>query len=152
MYQIRDWLYIGNYSNTCDRDLLHAHKVGAILQLAEPVHHRGIASLYLRFDDGVPLLTTNISQGVGFIRAQKSENRHVLVACGAGVSRSVALAAAVLKEEENIPLWDALHQIKQVHPEAQPHYAIWQSLLEYYPDEDSSLSRVVLMEKLYFMD
>ena len=55
MYEVRPWLFIGKYSETLNRDLLDRCKIRAILQLAAPVEHRGIETLYIPVDDGAPV-------------------------------------------------------------------------------------------------
>jgi predicted protein tyrosine phosphatase len=58
-----------------------------------------------------------------------------LIACGAGISRSVAFAVAVLKEEEDLSLREALRQVRAKHPGAMPHPALLKSLSEYYGED-----------------
>lgn len=132
MYQIRPWLSVGKYSETLLPELLHHHGVTAMLQLAAPVQQVGIESLYLVVDDGVPLHPVVLERGIKFARARKAEGRHLLVACGAGISRSSTFATAVLKEEENLSLVDAFQEVVNAHPYAMPHPELWKSLCAYY--------------------
>ena len=132
MNQIRPWLYIGRYRETTNSALLHAYGIGAMLQLAEAVKHPNIETLYLPVEDGEPLPVPLLAQGVGFVREQKALGRNVLIACGAGISRSVTFAIAALHEEEGLSLPDAFRLIRAHHPEAMPHYALWDSLCAYY--------------------
>lgn len=134
MYQIRPWLYIGKYRETLNPYLLAAHKIGAMLQLADLVEQPGITSLYLDVDDGVPLPLELLRQGVDFVITNKGQNSKVLIACGAGISRSAAFAVAALKEIEGLDLLSGLRAVKQKHPEAMPHPAIWESLCAYYQE------------------
>ena len=60
---IRNWLYIGKYRDTLDATLLAAHKIGAMLQLAEAVRQPDIESLYLAVEDGVPIADHYLQQG-----------------------------------------------------------------------------------------
>ena len=48
MSQIRDWLFIGNYAQTIDLQVLNRDGITAILQLAEKVKHPNIETLYLK--------------------------------------------------------------------------------------------------------
>ena len=98
MNQIRPWLYIGKYRETRDYRLLTAHGITAMLLLAELVEHPGITSLYLAVEDGEPLPHEMLTKGVDFVKAQKAAGQTILVACGAGISRSASFAAAALKE------------------------------------------------------
>ena len=61
----------------------------------------------------------------------------MLIACGAGMSRSVVFAVAVLKEAEGLSLLKALQVVKHYHPESLPHPALWKSLCAYYHEETS---------------
>jgi protein-tyrosine phosphatase len=135
--KIRPWLYIGKYRDTLNQHLLSAYNIGAMLQLADLVEQPGITSLYLPVDDGVPLPDDLLRQGVDFVLGEKSRGRIVLIACGAGISRSAAFAVAVLKEVEGLGLLDAFRVVKGRHPLAMPHPAIWESLCAYYQEDVS---------------
>jgi protein-tyrosine phosphatase len=135
MYQIRSWLHIGKFFETLDIDLLQAHQIGAMLQLAESAPQTGIASRFVHVEDGEPLPTALLREGVDFVRLQKSLGRNVLVACGAGISRSATFALAALKEEEGLSLLKAFREVKAKHPLAQPHPELWQSLCGYYGEQ-----------------
>src|SRR5512136_1818127 len=102
MNAIRDWLYVGKYRETIDVTSLAAQKIGAVLQLAEAVKQPDIETLYLPVEDGVPLASCHLRQGVDFVLNQKRLGHRVLIACGAGMSRSVAFAVAALKEDEGL--------------------------------------------------
>lgn len=149
MYLIRPWLYIGKVRETGDRNIMTAYKIGAILQLAYPAQHPNIESLYIAVDDGIPLPPDALRQGIQFAHNQKAENHKLVIGCGAGISRSVTFAMAVLHEEEYISLLDAYEQIATVHPEAMPHYELIKSLGAYYHDPIATkalLSRIWLLE------
>jgi protein-tyrosine phosphatase len=134
VYQVRDWLHIGKYRDTLNSAFLRSHKIGAMLQLAEPVKRDGIVSLYLQADDAVLLPPNILKEGVSFIRDQKEKGSIVLVACGAGISRSSTFAIAALKEEESLDLATAYQQVLTRHPDALPHPNLWQSLCECYSE------------------
>lgn len=106
-----------------------------MLQLAELVEQPDIACLYLPVDDGVPLPTALLRQGIDFVFTHKNQGERVLIACGAGVSRSVTFAVAALKEIEGLDLASALRLVKQKHPGALPHPALWESLCGYYGED-----------------
>jgi protein-tyrosine phosphatase len=134
MYPIRPWLCIGKFSDTQDDVLLRRREIGAMLQLADSVKHSGIPSLYVPVEDGAPLPHDLLRMGVEFVRLEKALGRNVLVACGAGISRSATFAIAALKEEEGLSLLDAFREVCAKHPDAMPHPALWQSLCEYYEE------------------
>jgi protein-tyrosine phosphatase len=134
VYKVRDWLYIGKYRETLSLAYLKAHNIGAMLQLAEPVKQEGIASLYLQVEDGMLLASNTLQDGITFVRVQKEKGNVVMVACGAGISRSSTFAIAALKEEENLDLATAYQEVLSHHPDALPHPQLWQSLCEYYSE------------------
>ncbi|MFN8375493.1 MAG: dual specificity protein phosphatase [Anaerolineae bacterium] len=132
MIRIRDWLFIGKYRDTTALALLRSYHVGAMLQLAEYVLQPNIATLYLNVEDGQPLPHEQLARGIAFVRAQKAQGSTVLIACGAGISRSAAFTMAALHEEEHLSLIDAYQQIVREHPDAMPHPKLLESLREYY--------------------
>jgi hypothetical protein len=132
MHKIRPWLYIGKYRETADLNTLIAYRINAMLQLAERVNQPGFASLYIPVEDGEPLPHDKLRQGVDFVREQRAAGKTVLVACGAGISRAVTFTIATLQEEENLSLVEAYTQILDVHSDALPHPALWDSLCQYY--------------------
>jgi hypothetical protein len=135
MDAIRPWLYVGKYRETLDASLLRTKEIDAMLQLAEAVEHPGIKSLYLPVEDGVPIPPSLLQQGVDFVLSERDRGRTVLIACGAGISRSVAFAVAVLREAEGLSLLKAVESVTKHHPESMPHPALWQSLCDYYHEE-----------------
>jgi hypothetical protein len=135
MYPIRSWLYIGKFRETLDYSLLYHSKIGAMLQLAEPVQQPDISSLYLSIEDGESLSADTLRMGVEFVRLEKARGKNVLIACGAGISRGVSFAIAALKEEENLSLLEAFRQIQAEHSQARPHLELWKSLCDYYGED-----------------
>jgi hypothetical protein len=135
MFTIRPWLHVGKFVETLDVDLLNAHNIGAMLQLAESVQQTGIAARFVHVEDGEPLPVALLREGVDFVRLQKSLGRNVLVACGAGISRSATFTVAALKEEEGLSLLEAFREVKAKHSLAQPHPELWQSLCGYYGEQ-----------------
>lgn len=132
MNQIRPWLYVGKYRETLDFRLLKSCRITAMLLLAELVEHDGMISYYLDVADGEPLPDNLLKKGVDFVMTQKQQGGVILIACGAGISRSAAYAIAALKEDEALPLLEAFHEVKQAAPEIMPHSTLWDSLCQYY--------------------
>lgn len=124
MHVIRPWLLVGSYASTRDAAGLAAAGVGAMLQLAEPVAQPGIASLHLAVDDGAPIPPGVLAEGLAFVRRAREGGAVVLVACGVGISRSVAFAAAALAEAEGLTTLEAVAAVRARHPAAQPHYRL----------------------------
>jgi predicted protein tyrosine phosphatase len=132
MFTIRPWLLVGKYAETQDLTLLQSTGIGAMLQLAEDAPQAGILSLYLSVEDEAPIPVASLKSGLAFVREQKSLGRTVLIACGAGISRSATFAVATLKEEEGLDLLEAYREVKARHPMALPHPELWKSLCAYY--------------------
>ena len=132
MDQIRPWLFIGKYRETRDFPLLSSRGISAMLLLAELVEHDGICSYYLAVEDGEPLSRDLLKAGIDFVVAKREREETILIACGAGISRSAAYAIAALKEIEGLSLVDAFQVVKNAHPEAMPHPTIWNSLCDYF--------------------
>lgn len=137
MIAINDWLYIGAYRHTIDRNLLQARQIGAMLLLAAPVEHPGIESLYLPVEDGEPIPHHLLREGIDFVVAQQALDKRVLVACGAGISRSATFCVASLHEITGQSLLDAYHVVHDQHADALPNPYLWQSLLAFYGAEIS---------------
>jgi len=135
MNTIRPWLSIGNYRDTRNLALLEANRIGAILQLAERVNHPTIMTCYLPIEDGNALPPAMLRQGVDFILDQYQRGQHVLVACGAGISRSASFATAAIKEAEGSSLLEAVKSVKQHHVDTLLHMTLWTSLCSYYQEE-----------------
>ncbi|MCJ7432771.1 MAG: dual specificity protein phosphatase family protein [Anaerolineales bacterium] len=132
MHEIRPWLYIGNYSDTQNRNYLEFKSIQAMLQLAAPVRQIGITSHYLQVTDMSPIPHDLIKQGVDFVLEEKGKEHKILVACAAGINRSTAFCIATLKETEGLSLLDAFKEIKRKHSESLPHESVWESLCSYY--------------------
>lgn len=132
MYKIRDWLYVGKYAQTRNAAVLKQIGIMALLELAEHVPHDDLEILYLDVTDGEALPHDLLKRGVAFIRAQKAAGHPVLVACGAGISRSVTFAMAALMEEEDHELFAAFAEVYTRHRGAQPHFELVKSLAAYH--------------------
>lgn len=128
MQQIRPWLAIGSFRDRQDAARMRAAGVGAMLELAGQVAVDGVESLYLPVEDGEPLARPSLARGVAYVLAQRAAGRLVLVACGAGISRSTTFAIAALREAEGLTLLQAAQQVRRRHPGGMPHPALWASL------------------------
>jgi protein-tyrosine phosphatase len=137
MDEIRPWLYIGNYSDTQDKECLDFKSIQAMLQLAAPVKQTGIISLYLYVEDMTPISSQSFKEGVEFVWHQKENDRKILIACAAGVNRSSAFCIAALKEIEGLSLLDAFKEVKRYHIRSMPQEIVWESLCSYYNEKIS---------------
>lgn len=132
MNVIRPWLYISNYRTSIDRTFIQQYQIKALLHLVENVSHPNVETLYMPIEDGVPTAPAEIERGVNFIVEHHQHNHPILVACGAGMSRSAAFTAAGLHLIEGIFLWEALKIVKKAHDPAFPAFKLWRSFCEYY--------------------
>jgi len=135
MHKIRPWLYTGNIHATEDQELLKQHTITAMLQLHRPVEQPGIVSLYLPIDDGYAIPQHLLVKGIAFIKEQHAAGKIILVACGAGISRSSAFATAGLATIEDLPLRDAFWAVREANPKAMPDEVQWQALAAHFDDD-----------------
>ncbi|HEX2618816.1 MAG TPA: dual specificity protein phosphatase [Phototrophicaceae bacterium] len=132
MYFVRDWLAIGKFAETSDLSVLRSEGITAMLQLAAPVSQPEIGSLYLAVEDGQELSAEMIERGTDYVVAQHNAGQKVLVACGAGISRSTTFTMATLMRLEGLELFETYRQILAVHPQAFPHPELCISLGRVY--------------------
>jgi protein-tyrosine phosphatase len=135
MFRIRDWLYVSGYPVASNKATVKKHDINSMLQLFEPIKMAGVESLYLHVEDGHPISHDHIKDGVGFVLKQHKKGKRVLITCGAGISRSVTFATAVLREVEGISLEAAYRDIRKRHQQALPDHIHWNSLREYYGEK-----------------
>lgn len=131
MYMIRDWLVIGKYAETKNKELLDGMGIHAMLQLASPVGYDDIQTRYVMMEDGELLAREKLDTALDFIREQRAVGNRILIACGAGISRSVVLGMAALMDQEGLPLFEAYRAIHEKHIAARPHHEMVLSLAEY---------------------
>jgi protein-tyrosine phosphatase len=137
MNQIRPWLYIGKYYDTTNLQVLQSHQIGAMLQFAALVEHPGIVSLFIDQEDGQPTPYRHFHKGLNFIKSHKEAGKNILVACGAGISRSSTFTIAALRAIEQISLKEAYIEVKRLHPDTMPHPVVWKSMCRYFSDDTS---------------
>lgn len=111
---------------------LSLNQIKGVLQLEDPQEIPEVHSLYLPIKDGAPLAEEDFWRGIQFILLEHQLNRNVMIACAAGISRSVTFAIAVLKETEDLTLLEAYRQIVLGDAAALPHPVLWESLCRIY--------------------
>lgn len=132
MDKIRDWLYIGDYTDCLDREQIEDNDISAVLQLSGPVFYPDIACRFIWVEDGMPLDALKLERGLDFIRSHQEQR--VLVGCAAGISRSATFCIAALKEIEGLSLEEAYQEVKKARPQIAPHLELWASLRSYFED------------------
>jgi protein-tyrosine phosphatase len=149
MDEIRPWLYIGNYSDTLNKNELDSKSIQAMLQFAAPVQQIGITSLYITVRDMSPISSHLFKEGVEFVRNEKDKGHKILVACAAGINRSTAFCIASLKEIEGLSLLDAFREVKRNHARSMPQEPVWESLCSYYNEEISYIDLLRTSAQFY---
>lgn len=132
---ITDWLSIGGYRDCLNTANLKSLNIRAVLQLADFITYSEMAFLYIPVTDGEEFDPQKLAQGMAFVAQQRAQGHPILIACGAGISRSATFCMAALKEQHHMSLLEAYQLIKQHHPIAFPHPDLLKTLCQYYPDE-----------------
>jgi hypothetical protein len=132
MHTIRPWLCVGSYRDSLDAGLLQANRIEALLHLESMVSHPGIAGMYLPVEDAAPLPPATLRQGMAFVAAARARDATLLIACAAGISRSVTFACAALVEQEGLDPLAAYRAVRAVHRQALPHHQLWDSLCAHF--------------------
>jgi hypothetical protein len=152
-----DGIAIGGLRDVMNHEMLRGEGIEALLQLggsererpSDPLPPYLLAALPLPVMDARALPPELLRQGLDFIGAQRAQDRKVLVACGAGISRSAAFVVAYL-HEQGMEIDEALRTVIREHPVALPHPALLRSLIEYYQlprTVPELLTRIVRLRK-----
>lgn len=136
---VTPWLAIGAAGEAADAALRRAHGIDAVLSLLPVDFDAGAAHLTLPVADRVALPASTIRTVTAYIERQRQAGRKTLLHCQMGISRSPALAACYLHEYAGWRLDDALHEVGQARPVADPHPALLASMRQHY-DEDGCRS------------
>ncbi|MEL6308318.1 MAG: dual specificity protein phosphatase [Chloroflexota bacterium] len=133
MYKIRDWLFISGYPTASSKAKRDDAGITAVLSLHKPIEEEdGLTSQFLYIEDGGSLLTKTIEQGITFIKTRYDADDRLLIACGAGISRSVLFAIVALVEIEDMSMKEAYTLIHAHHPKPMPEHLHWQIVANYY--------------------
>lgn len=137
MYKIRDWLYISGFPAASSPSMIKKEGIQGMLQLFEAIEMDGVETKHIGLLDGVPIKPQQLQDGIAFIHAQREKNHRLLVTCGAGISRSVTLSIVALKEIEGLSMQEAYSVIHKVHPKAMPDHLHWESVANYYDENNN---------------
>lgn len=132
MHKIRDWLYVASFRETQDLAQLKNHDIGAVLHLHQPIEYDDITTQFVPVQEGYPLAKQDMVNGLNFIRDQHAQGKKVVVACGAGISRSVIFATGALKMAESLTMSKAFSEVRKKHERAMPDELHWQSMCGYF--------------------
>ena len=131
---ILDRLAIGDLSDAKNTKLLLESGITAILNVAEEANYehdfKNFDYYKVNIDDGQAMDFSHIGDAVDFIHSRIRHGK-VLVHCLYGISRSSTIVLCYL-HECGFSLRSALNLIKRKRPDAQPHIALYNSVMEYY--------------------
>lgn len=136
MYKIRDWLYVSNFATASLPKVLEKNGIQGMLQLYQPIKNTALDCKFIGLQDGIPITTAQLKDGIAFIHDQRKKKHRLLSSCGAGISRSVTMAIVALKEVERLTLFDAYRSVYQHHKKALPDHVHWTSIADYYGEDD----------------
>lgn len=134
MKAIRDWLHIGNHNDLKSLAQGNQAPIDSILNLAGDLEIGNKTTLFLDIEDGKPLKEGDVITGTEFLLREYYKGRKILIACGAGISRSATFCILLLREVENLSLIEAYRSIKSVYPKALPHPELWESVCGFYDE------------------
>lgn len=128
-----DGVFIGSSRATAHAPHLRRAEIRHVLKLYEggPFFPRDIIVYENPIPDGEFVPKAMLSQGVDFIMRQVYNNRRVLVACKAGISRSSTFVLSFMLES-GYDLASAYDLLFTKHPEASPHPKLWESLIVHH--------------------
>jgi len=132
MHKIRDWLYVASFREAQDIALLKNNEIDAVLHLHQSIEYDTIPTLFVPVQEGFPLGKHDIITGLNFIAEQHAQGKKVVVACGAGISRSVIFATGALKMAESLTMSKAFSEVRKKHERAMPDELHWQSMCTYF--------------------
>ena len=138
-----DGIYISGWRATMFVDELRAAGITTVLKLfPDPPYFPEDFNVFENaLDDGALIPPAILEHGVAFITEQVDAGARVLVMCGAGISRSATFVLAALYERGH-DIREAFALLRDHHPEAAPHPALWKSLIAYY-DLDITLKEAI---------
>lgn len=132
--QVNDNLFIGNADAVYEHRALAAQGVTGIVRLHEPPPAWPEAPfdvLGYPIPDGHAIPSFVFDDCLDFISEHQRQGGRVAVVCRAGISRSATIVLAHLINQGYSPQQAYQHLIAR-HPQAEPHPALWISLIRYY--------------------
>ncbi|XP_057345216.1 LOW QUALITY PROTEIN: dual specificity protein phosphatase 12-like [Manis pentadactyla] len=160
MLEVRQGLYLGGAAPVAELDHLRKAGITAVLMVdsEEPdfraaVGVEGVRSLFvLALDKPETDLLSHLDGCVAFIGQVRAESRGVLVHCHAGVSRSVAITAFMMKTNQ-LTFEKAYENLQTIKPEAKMNEGFeWQlklyQAMGYEVDTSSAIYKQYHLQKV----
>lgn len=138
-------LYIGSSRALYDTTKLRTIELTHIVKLyfGDPECPTDFTVYEGAFEDGGVIPTDILTESIDFIENYIQSGTKVLVACGAGMSRSAALALAYLMEKQGYNLRYAWKLVKFHHAIADVAPQLWDFLLKRY-QQPYSITEILL--------
>jgi protein-tyrosine phosphatase len=133
--KVKDHLFIGNASASCNRDLLKSHHISHILLVGQELYeHHKLDFVYKKINVR-DLYEENISQYfqecIDFIENARKAKSKVFVHCAMGISRSTTIVLAYLMKTYKMTFKKALAFLVRKHPETNPNIGFVRQLREF---------------------
>ncbi|MDY6778118.1 MAG: dual specificity protein phosphatase [Candidatus Nanohaloarchaea archaeon] len=123
MDQVADHVYVGDYRDAQQEQRLKEAGISTVINLSKRPSPEldGIETIHLPLDDSWKNEQEAFNRAFETVLDNISEEKNVLIHCNMGVSRSVSVTAAAIAARDGMSLREALHQIEEQHPRANPH-------------------------------
>ena len=123
MSQISHRLFVSDYAEAVALISKNPHKITAVLNVAQVPHeyvNPSIVYMHLSFADGEEIPPFHFVKCLGWLKFMYEWGHTILIHCAEGVSRSVTICASFMHYMKMAEFNDALTQIKQIRPIANP--------------------------------
>lgn len=143
MNQISPWLYIGDANDGKNLAAIDAAGITAVWNATRetdgfpPEAKARIAYWKLDQDDGAPIAVEKLDLFAAWLAIQGIHARHVLVHCGAGVSRAATFATLALMLTSGMGWEDCLAHVRAARPIVNPHELLKESVLIWWGLRDA---------------
>ena len=134
--QVFNWLFLGTFSNACDKEELRRIKIKYILNCAIECKNKNIPKdikeLHLKIRDNVNFdIFPFFQQANDFINKARLEGGAILIHCKLGISRSAAIILAYLMKYYGFSLNNAIQFIKKQRDRINPNQGFMEQLKKY---------------------
>lgn len=148
MNQVNPWLWIGDAQDGRNLAAIDEANITAVFNATQetdgfPAEAKARIG-YLRLDqaDGATIPFGKLDQFAAWLAIQGQHGRHVLVHCGAGVSRAATFATVALMLVSALGWDECLEHVARARPIVQPHPELKRSVLAWYAERDGVCHKV----------
>lgn len=142
MNQINPWLWIGDANDGRNVQAIKDAGITAVFNATQETDGLTAADKaeigYLRLDqqDGMPIPFEKLDLFAAWLAVQGQHGRHVLIHCGAGISRAATFATVALMLVSAMSWDDCLAHVQRARPQVGPAPALKRSVLAWYAERD----------------